>query len=375
MNVTSQPLVSVVTPVYDEEDHLPECIESVLAQTYQNWDYTIVNNCSTDRSLEIARRYAAQDSRIRVHDNERFLEMLANHNVAIRQISPAAKYCKVVLGDDWIFPRCLEAMVAVAEEYPSVGIVSAHEQFGQQVRITGLPKDTRLVSGKEASRQFLMEKLLLFGSQTSVLYRADLVRRRNPFYVETEMYADFESCFALLSTSDLGFVHEILTFSRPRPGSIGAISADLGAHYGSSLSMLSAYGKGCLTADEFKETLDRQLSQYYRFLGRRLIVEPGRGFWSYHKRTLARFGIELSHLRVAREALGQLFRWVLDPKSTLESVKRFFSLRKIRNLQMRSVVSNYGNDSTENGEQPKDDLDHRDRFEQPSDRAPRTNLE
>ena len=121
MKTMPQPLVSIVTPVYNEEEHLAECIESVLAQTYQNWDYTIVDNCSTDRSLEIALWYAAKDSRIRVHANKQFLNMLANHNVAVRQISPVSKYCKVVLADDWIFPECLERMVTVGEAYPSAG--------------------------------------------------------------------------------------------------------------------------------------------------------------------------------------------------------------------------------------------------------------
>ena len=66
MDPMKQPLVSVVTPVYNEEKNLAECIESVLAQTYPNWEYVIVNNCSTDRSLQIAESYAAQDKRIRV---------------------------------------------------------------------------------------------------------------------------------------------------------------------------------------------------------------------------------------------------------------------------------------------------------------------
>ena len=351
MSTTSQPLVSVVTPAYNEEEHLEECIESVLAQTYQNWDYTIVNNCSKDRTLEIALKYAAKDPRVRVYDNERFLEMIPNHNVAVRQISPASKYCKVVLADDWIFPRCLEQMVTVAETYPSVGVVSAFEQFGQQVRIKGLPVEQNLVTGKEASRQFLLDKLLLFGSQTSVLYRADLVRGRNPFYVESEMYADFEACFELLSKSDLGFVHEILTFSRPRPGSIGAVSADLGAHYGSVLGMLFTYGKRCLTSEEFEDCLDRKLSEYYRFLGRRLLVERDPGFWSYHKRTFDRLGLSYSRARVTMAAVGELFGTVLNPKATLASIKRLFQLKKTRNSQMRKVVSSFENETVEAGDQ------------------------
>jgi hypothetical protein len=283
--------------------------------------------------------------------------MLANLNVAVRQLSPESKYCKMVLGDDWIFPECLEKMVAVAEEYPSVGLVSACERFGEKIRLTGLSEDTSVVAGREARRQFLMDKLLLFGAQTSVLYRADLVRSRNPFYVETDMYADFESCFALLSKSDLGFVHQILTFSRPRAGSVGAISADIGAHYRSLLGLLFTYGPACLADAEFEYALDRQLSQYYRFLGRRLFVERDPKFWAYHKATFERAGIRFSRTRLTRAAARQLLNTVLHPKSSLQSVRRFFSLRKFRNLQTRKVVSEFGSDraprsgSVEKGDQ------------------------
>jgi len=342
MKMISQPLVSIVTPVYNEENNLAECIESVLAQTYQNWDYTIVNNCSTDRSLEIAGRYAAKDARIRIHDNRQFLEMLANHNVAVRQISPESKYCKVVLGDDWIYPECLEKMVGVAEACPSAGVVSAYERCGQQIRLTGLAEGEELVDGREACRQFLLGKLLLFGAQTSVLYRADLVRSRVPFYVETDRYADFESCFALLRTSNLGFVHQVLTFSRPRDASIGAISADIGAHFGSMLDLLFTYGRGCLNGDEFEKCLDRHLSEYYRFLGRRLWVERGRDFWSYHERTFAKVGIGFNRSRLASAAVGQLCSSLLQAKSSMKSLKRLFSLRRIRNPQTRRVVLEAG---------------------------------
>jgi len=52
--VSHEPLVSVVTPFYNTQAFLPECIESVLRQSYENWEYLLVDNCSTDGSGEIA---------------------------------------------------------------------------------------------------------------------------------------------------------------------------------------------------------------------------------------------------------------------------------------------------------------------------------
>src|SRR6188768_813307 len=117
----NQPLVSVVTPVYNGADFIVECIESVLRQTYKNFEFIICNNCSKDGTLEIAKRYAAQDSRIKLFDNDTFLGVIDNHNLAFSRISPESKYVKVISADDWLFDECLEKMVALAEANPAVG--------------------------------------------------------------------------------------------------------------------------------------------------------------------------------------------------------------------------------------------------------------
>src|SRR5579872_7007531 len=114
MASTDLPLVSIVTPVYNGEAYLEECIESVLAQTYTNFEYIIVNNCSKDRTGEIAERYALKDPRIRVFHNDKLLPVIANHNHAFSLMSPGSKYCKVVSGDDLIFPDCVMKMVELA---------------------------------------------------------------------------------------------------------------------------------------------------------------------------------------------------------------------------------------------------------------------
>ena len=83
MTNNQQPLVSIITPVYNGDAYLRECIESVLRQTYHNWEYIIVNNRSEDATLAIAEEYASSVSRgFRVITNKEFVGQVANQNIA-----------------------------------------------------------------------------------------------------------------------------------------------------------------------------------------------------------------------------------------------------------------------------------------------------
>jgi glycosyltransferase involved in cell wall biosynthesis len=177
------PLVSVVTPFYNTREFLEECIESVLRQTYQNWEYVLVDNCSSDGSSEIAQRYARRfPGQIRLIRTETFLSQVGNYNFALTCISPDSKYCKMVQADDWIFPDCLRSMVELAEAHPKAGIVSAYELEGDRAWLgAGLPYPSSEVSGREICRQYFHRYLLVFGTPTALLMRSDLVRSRNPF--------------------------------------------------------------------------------------------------------------------------------------------------------------------------------------------------
>jgi glycosyltransferase involved in cell wall biosynthesis len=322
MNSTSHPLVSVVTPVYNDEQFLAECLESILAQTYTNWNLIVANNCSTDSSGDIARKYAARDSRIRVHYNEQFLRAVPNYNSALRLISPESKYCKIVFADDWIFPECLKEMVAVAEEHPSVGIVGACGLQGPNVMWTGLPYPSRMVTGRDVCRRLFLDDLYVFGTGTSLLFRADVVRGRDPFYNEGNLHADSEACCALLKTCDFGFVHQILTFTREREGSLTSFSRDLNTLIAGRLHDLVTYGPDHLSPKELAACIDRKLDEYYEFLAQSVARRRNQKFWEYHKRKLTEAGVGFDRVRLAKAFLGKVADAVLNPRSTLQKMRQ-----------------------------------------------------
>lgn len=311
------PLVSIVIPVYNEAEYIEECIQSIVAQSYRHWNCTIVNNCSTDASAEIAQPYVAKDSRIRIHNNPGFLSAIANHNSALRQICPDSKYCKLVFADDWLFPECLERMVALAEEHTSVGIVGAYGIQGRYVMWAGLPYTRVPISGRDICRKLFLDGLYAFGTGTSVMFRTDLVRARDPFYNEANTHSDSETCIALLRTCDFGFVHQVLTFTRERKQSRTAISESLNTLIAGRLYELVIHGQDYLSPDEFNSCLERILSKYYEFLAHNLVAGRDKHFWEYHGRKFTDAGISLSWVRLAIATMSISAR---HPRSTLKTL-------------------------------------------------------
>ena len=329
--MSGQPLVGVVTPVYNGETYLRQCIESVLAQTYTSWDYTIVNNCSTDGTLELAREYAAKDRRIHIHNNETFVRVTENHNIAFRQVPSASRYCKVVAADDWLFPDCLEKMVGVAEAHDTVAVVGAYGLYGlpeASVAWTGLPYPSTIVPGREACRARLLGGPYVFGTPTSVLYRADIVRTRHAFYNESNLHADAEVCFEFLKDRDFGFVHQILTFRRMQENSLTSYSKQVNTYLPANLYDLVTYGAMYLSETELRDRVRSLLHEYYRYLGQQVYRRTGRDFWRLHREKLAASGYPLSPGRVAAAAMSCGLDLVLNPKATAERVVRQLSLRR-----------------------------------------------
>lgn len=120
--MNSIPEISVIMSVYNGEKYLAEALDSICGQTFQNWELIIINDCSTDSTAKILEKYAASDSRIKVHTNEINLKLPASLNKAIGLA--AGEYIARMDADDIALPERLEKQLEFMKAHPDVMISS-----------------------------------------------------------------------------------------------------------------------------------------------------------------------------------------------------------------------------------------------------------
>lgn len=114
-------LVSVIVPVYNHEKFIGITIESVLAQTYQNWELLIVDDCSTDGSWEIIQEYAKGDQRIKAFRNNENKGLIPNWKFLID--NSKGEYIAFLEGDDFFYEENLRGKIKIFLKYPDLGMV------------------------------------------------------------------------------------------------------------------------------------------------------------------------------------------------------------------------------------------------------------
>jgi glycosyltransferase involved in cell wall biosynthesis len=321
---TDGPLVSVVTPFFNTADYLDECIQSVRGQTYANWEYILADNCSTDDSACIVEKHAASDKRIRVVREVEFLGQTENYNRALTYISPGSRYCKIVQADDWIYPRCLEEMVEVAQSGQNVGLLSSFSLYRDCAAHGGLPlRRGPVYPGRDAARAFLLEGKALFGSPTCVMYLSDTVRSRKPFFSTTTRYfEDTEVCLDILRDHEFGFVPQVLSFSRRDNDSIWSRLERHSPYILSEVMLLHLFGRYFLDQEEFALRQRRLEDVYYGVLAQGAVRGYGKDFWDFHVQGLASVGQKISYGKVLSRVLPILAHSLLKPHQGVRALWR-----------------------------------------------------
>lgn len=120
--MNTAPKISLIMSVYNGEDYLAEAIDSVLKQSFTDFELIIINDCSTDKTSEILKSFEAQDARVKVHTNEVNLRLPSSLNKAISFAQ--GKYIARMDADDICLPDRLEKQYAFMESHPHVALSS-----------------------------------------------------------------------------------------------------------------------------------------------------------------------------------------------------------------------------------------------------------
>ncbi|MEM9654061.1 MAG: glycosyltransferase [Actinomycetota bacterium] len=267
-NMGDQSLVSVCVPAYRAEAFLGATIESVLAQTYRNWELIILDNNSPDRTGAIARSY--DDPRIRVVTNEETLELAHNWNAVSAMAT--GEYLKVLCADDLLHPECLAEQVAVLDQQDEVSVVASRRHFiggdGDVVlRDRGLPGLLGARSSQAVVRRVIASGVNPIGWPAAMLFRRSSFVAVGGFDPRWLYPIDLELVIRMLRT---------------------------GSFYGTARSLASFR----ISPTSASATMRRHGAQH-REMMRVIAADP---HWSVGRLTLLR-GLVLSHLEAAKKFL------------------------------------------------------------------------
>ncbi len=120
--MAAAPTVSIIMSVYNGEDYLKETLDSIVSQTYKDWELIAINDCSKDATLDILNQYSKNDARIKVYSNEVNLRLPASLNKAISL--SCGKYIARMDADDICMPDRFEKQVKFMDDNPDVSLSS-----------------------------------------------------------------------------------------------------------------------------------------------------------------------------------------------------------------------------------------------------------
>jgi len=223
--------VSVCIPVYNGEKYFAECLDSVITQTFWDIEIVIVDDQSTDGSMEIAEAYAKLDKRIKIHRNEENLGLVGNWNRALEHAS--TDYIKYVFQDDIIYPDCISRMMDVMQTYDcpvaacARGFVieanassNIRNYFQKKIK---KPEHffgaTDYISAQrfgEVASKFPLANLV--GEPSVLLFRKSACEKAGLFDDTFSQFVDFEFALRLISHFGIVFIPDILAYFRVHGG-------------------------------------------------------------------------------------------------------------------------------------------------------------
>ena len=202
--------ILVFVPTYNSEKYLRQCLDSVLQQTFQDWQCVISDDASTDKSVEIAREYEKIDSRFKVLTHEQNVGAANNWNRAKENNNSFAT--KILCADDYLLKDALQEQLDILQRNQTAIVFS--ERYivfpsGKKLH-PRLPKYASNISFNDAFKFYINLGRNIFGEPVSALFRTDLFVKSEGFYPKFEYSLDTSGYMAIARGHDVTFDNSIV---------------------------------------------------------------------------------------------------------------------------------------------------------------------
>ena len=197
--------ILVFVPTYNSEKYLRQCLDSVLQQTFQDWQCVISDDASTDKSVEIAREYEKIDSRFKVLTHEKNVGAATNWNRAKENNNSFAT--KILCADDYLLKDALQEQLDILQRNQTAIVFS--ERYivfpsGKKLH-PRLPKYASNISFNDAFKFYINLGRNIFGEPVTALFRTDLFVKSEGFYPKFEYSLDTSGYMAIARGHDVTF--------------------------------------------------------------------------------------------------------------------------------------------------------------------------
>ncbi|UBF24883.1 glycosyltransferase [Kovacikia minuta CCNUW1] len=222
---TASPRLSVGLPVYNGENYIREAIDSILTQTFEDFELIIADNTSTDKTQEICEEYAARDQRIRYYRNE--YNLGASRNQCLTFELSRGEYFRLAAHDDICAPECFQKCVEILDQNPDV--------------VLSYPQTKIINEQGEIQEQYPDGRLRIRTVQKSTLLR----QLFQPFLGDGDLHVDSSSPHLRFRSivSDMGKLHPIYGVMRASVLKQMPLWGNYGHADGVFLARLSLKGK------------------------------------------------------------------------------------------------------------------------------------
>jgi glycosyltransferase involved in cell wall biosynthesis len=315
--VRNTPAVSVCVPTYNYGRFLPDCIESVIDQTFDDWELIISDDASSDDTEAITTCYASRDARVRYVRNPVRLGMSPN----LRHVAGlgCGRYLKILCADDWLAPNCLGSLHALMERHPGVALATSAEIHCDA---SGAPLRVQFLFGRPVSviaGDAMLDRMARghgFGGNSSFFIRRTAYERVGGYDATTGYAPDYDLGARLCRAG--GYLHtdEPLFYGRWHDAASSAVNP---------ATLIDVVDRFVVPARLFQPRSfgDREWRRYHRLVASltaryvfNIALEHLRGRRQYARRLTSIviehgnlwLGVPLLPLHIARRAANRLTR-------------------------------------------------------------------